>query len=100
MDLKHLGQEASVPGPPAHAPWHRLSGSESDGHQTLACLMVVMQEACPPPKPLASSPCLRPIASQHQADSPRAVQNGLSSHCSWKVRARLKEPSEDKNCDS
>lgn len=72
MDLKHLRQEAPPPGPPAHAPWHWLTGSESDGHQRLACLIVVMQEACLLPKPLAPSPCLSCTASQHQADSTRA----------------------------
>lgn len=65
MDLKHLEQEAPVLGPPAHAAWHRLTGSESDGQQRLARLIVIMQEACLPSKPLAPSPYLSPTASQH-----------------------------------
>ena len=99
MDLKCLGQEAPVPGPPAHAPWHGLPGSESDRHHRLICLIAVMQKAHLPPKPLAASPCLSPTTSQHRADSPRATWNGWSSNCSWKVRVRLEELSEYKSCD-
>lgn len=92
-----LGARGSCTGSSSLRTLAGLPGSESDGHHRLACLLVVMQEACLPPKPLAASPCLSPT--QLQADSPRAAWNGWSSNCNWKVRVRLKELSEYKSCD-
>lgn len=57
--------------------WHRLPGSESDEHQRLVCLTVVMQEACLPSKPLDLSPCLSPPAPQYLTHSSRASMEWL-----------------------
>lgn len=66
---------APVLGPPAHAPWHGLTGSESDGHQGLACLIAVMQEACLPPKSLAPS--------QASVPGPLVTEHSLRASVEW-----------------
>lgn len=93
-----LGAGGSLPGAPAHAPWHRLTGSEPDVHQRSAHIAVVVREVRLPPRPLAWSPCLSSTASQHPADLPRASMEWLELKLQLEVRVRFKELSQYKSC--